>query len=381
MEPARETDIVIIGGGISGALISAMLGKSEIDNIMIDPRHEYPKEFRCEKFNAQQVKLMERTGVSKEVFAAITPVTDVWMARFGRLVRKQSYPHYGFSYQTVVNALREHHSTPDNHIQGTLKTVSSSHDRQLVTLTDETQINARLVVLAAGANQELQKQLGFTQTMISERHCLAIGFDLEPPAGRDFGFDTMTYWPEKSSDKMSYLTFFRVGDGWRANLFGYWNLRDDKIKQLRSEPENCLHSLMPGLEKISGKFKVLEGMRIRPIDLVQWDTDNRDGIVAVGDAWSSSCPGAGTGTTKAINDALLLCQNHIPKWLSTPGMDNEKIEQFYTDPEKLRIDGESRSEAFKLRSITIDKSFSWEMKRWSRYLYHSLRGKLAKGQI
>ncbi len=379
MKTALDTEVAIIGAGISGSLISAMLHKAGIDHLMIDPRTEYPKEFRCEKFNTQQIELMKKTGVAEDVFKAITPVKDVWMARFGRLVRKQSYPHYGFSYQTVVNALRKNLNSSKKFIQGTVCNITPSSQSQLIVLKDETEITARLVVLASGANQELHKHLGLKHTLISERHCLAIGFDVEPAAGSEFAFDTMTYWPETQSDKMSYLTFFRIDDGWRANFFGYWNIRDDKIKELKSEPEKCLHSLMPGLEGMVGKFRVLEGMRIRPIDLYQWEIGDLEGVVAVGDAWSSSCPGAGTGTTKAINDALQLCQTHIPQWLSTPGMGAQKISRFYRDIEKSKIDQSSRAEAFKLRSLTLSKSPYWQLQRWARFVYHGLRGKLAAG--
>ena len=374
-----KTDIAIVGAGLAGSLSAAMLEEAGIDHVLIDPRTEYPDEFRCEKFNSEQISLLEQSGLSQPVFDTLTPVTDVWMARYGKLIRKQHYPHYGFSYNTVVNTLREQFVNQNQFIQANVASIDATADRQVLELSNGEFVDARLVVLSSGVARNLQTQLGFQHSMLSERHCLAIGFDFQPEAGSDLPFDTMTYWPEKSSDLMSYLTFFKCGSGWRANLFGYWNIRDERIKKLREEPEACLHDLMPGLEDITGKFTVTEKMRIRSIDLYQWTADNIDGVVAIGDAWASSCPGAGTGTTKALNDALRLCNYHIPQFLETDGMSAGKLAAFYRDQAKIQVDKSSFSEAYKLRSLTLDKNFYWSCQRWLRFLYHGFRGRTSVG--
>ena len=148
------------------------------------------------------------------------------------------------------------------------------------------------------------------------------------------------------------------------------------VNRLKSEPEACLHQLLPGLDKVAGQFKITGKHRFRPIDLYLWHPEHLDGIVAIGDAWSSSCPGTGTGTSKAINDALQLCGTHIPKWLETNRMGRSKISAFYQDPEKQKIDSQSRNQAFKLRSLTLDHSPYWSFQRWGRFLYHGVMGKL-----
>ena len=372
-----NTDIAIIGAGLAGSLSAGMLQKRGINHKLIDPRLEYPDEFRCEKFNAQQIAMLEETGLAEKVLQDLTPVKDVWMARFGRLLRKQTYPHFGFSYNEAVNSIRRHHLKPENFLQNTVKSIETSTGRQTLTMSDGTTLSAKLVVLATGANANIQKQLGMTQDMVSERHCLAIGFDLMPK--NDFDFDTMTFWPEAASGKMSYLTLFRTSGGWRANLFGYWSLKADEITELRSNPTQCLHNMMPNLAKIAGKFEVTGKLRVRPINLYQWQADNIDGVVSIGDAWSSSCPGAGTGTTKAINDALQLSQKHIPEWISEPTIDAKLLSKFYNDAEKLAIDQYSINQAYKLRNVTLSNSPYWMAQRWMRFLYHGARGKLATG--
>lgn len=373
----ENTDIAIVGAGLAGSLCAGMLQKQGISHKLIDPRAEYPDEFRCEKFNAQQISMLEETGLAEKVLQDLTPVKDVWMARFGRLVRKQHYPHFGFSYNEAVNAVRRHHVHPESFLQSSVKSIDNSKDRQKIELADGTTLTAKLVVLATGANASIQEQLGMTQDMVSERHCLAIGFDLAPKD--DFEFDTMTFWPEADSGRMSYLTLFKTSGGWRANLFGYWSLKADEMQELRSDPVQCLHKMMPSLGKLVGEFEVTGKLRVRPINLYQWQANTVDGVVSIGDAWSSSCPGAGTGTTKAINDALQLSQKHIPEWMNDPSIDAGLISHFYNDADKLTIDQSSINEAYKLRNITLSSSPYWMAQRWMRFLYHGVRGKLATG--
>lgn len=377
MGSIEKTDVAIVGAGLAGSLVAAMLQKTGIDHVLIDPRAEYPDEFRCEKFNSEQISLLKETGIAGPVFDAITPVNNVWMSRFGKLVRKLDYPHFGFSYQTAVNALRKNVVGQSSFRQASVLSIENSANRQKLVLDDGRVVDARLVVLASGVNEKLQQGLGFKHEMISQRHCLAIGFDVAPTGKKDFPFDTMTYWPEKASGKMSYLTFFRAGEGWRANLFGYWQPRDREMGLLKDDPAAFLAMIMPNLGKTAGEFSVVGKLRVRPINLYQWDGRGVDGVVAIGDAWASSCPGAGTGTTKAINDALCLGKNHIPEWLGKTGMAASQIASFYDDPKKLETDTSSRNEAYRLRALTLEQGLYWAAQRWFRFAYHGLRGRLA----
>jgi hypothetical protein len=96
----------------------------------------------------------------------------------------------------------------------------------------------------------------------------------------------------------------------------------------------------------------------------------------IGDAFSTSCPAAGTGARKAMMDALRLCQAYIPQWLSTPGMGTDKIAGFYDDAEKRACDTFSHDKAFRLRSLSIDPRLQWCARRWTRFIAHYARGRL-----
>ena len=91
-------------------------------------------------------------------------------------------------------------------------------------------------------------------------------------------------------------------------------------------------AIMPGLRDMTGEFKVSGPVKIRPADLCVNKGYLQPGIVLVGDAFSTSCPAAGTGTTKVFTDVGRLCNVYIPQWLATDGMDAQKMAEFYNDP-------------------------------------------------
>ena len=115
-------------------------------------------------------------------------------------------------------------------------------------------------------------------------------------------------------------------------------------------------------------------MRIRPADLYVTTGIDRPGVVLIGDAYSTSCPSAGTGTGKVFTDVERLCHRHIPEWLASPGMDAGKIAAFYADPVKAAYERQCRLRAFRVRDLAINPGISWEARRRLRFAAHVGRG-------
>ncbi len=120
---------------------------------------------------------------------------------------------------------------------------------------------------------------------------------------------------------MAYLSMFPIGGKMRANLMVYRDMTDPWLPQFQQAPEQTMRAMMPGLQRMMGEFKVSGPVKIRPADLCVTDGYLQPGIVLVGDAFSTSCPAAGTGTTKVFTDVERLCNVYIPQWLATDGMD------------------------------------------------------------
>ncbi len=251
-------------------------------------------------------------------------------------------------------------------VEGKVTSIVTSPDRQIVSVSDGEDISARLVVLASGLALSLRHTLGIEREIISPCHSITIGFNVVPDGSQNFGFPALTYFTEDSASLVSYLSLFPIPGAMRANLMVYRTMDDPWLSRMRHAPETAMSEVMPNLRALTGNFKVEGPVKIRPADLYVTHGHQQPGIVLIGDAFSTSCPAAGTGTYKAYTDVERLC-NYIPNWLATGGMDTAKISQFYDDPEKHVCDEYSIRQAYSLRAMAIDTGLVWHMRRWTRF--------------
>jgi len=382
----RYTDVAIVGGGLAGSTAAAMLGRAGVPAVMIDPHTVYPPELRCEKLGGEQLDLLRKTGLADATLRATTLDGEVWEARFGYVVARKPSDQHGVMYDTLVNTVRGQIPPDVETIHAKASAISSSPERQKLVLSNGEEISARLVVLANGLNVGLRHTLGIRRHIISECHSVTLGFNVEPVGRAAFAFPALTYWPKRSTSRMAYLSIFPVNGAMRANLMVYRDMTDPWLPGFRQAPEQAMRALMPGLPGMMGEFKVIGPIKIRPADLCVTEGHTQPGIVLVGDAFSTSCPAAGTGTTKVFTDVERLCNVHIPQWLATDGMDAEKITAFYHDPVKTACDARCLAKAYHLRSLSIDNSLSWRAQRWARFIVRwsqgvlrPIRGRLAVG--
>jgi 2-polyprenyl-6-methoxyphenol hydroxylase-like FAD-dependent oxidoreductase len=373
----RHTDVVIAGGGLAGSLAAAMLGRAGIDAVLVDPHPVYPPDFRCEKLDSVQLRTLQLTGLADAVMSASTPDRECVVARQGRVVDKlPGVSQRGILYDTLVNTVRSQIPNRTEFIHAKVTGIATGPERQTVRLSDGDEISTRLVVLATGLNIGLRQKLGIDREVISLGHSISIGFDVEPAGRPAFPFGALTYFAERPADRAAYITLFSIGATTRANLFVYRDLHDPWLKQFREEPRDTLAAMWPGLHKLMGDFTVSGFVQIRRVDLYVTKGYRQSGVVLVGDAFSSSCPAAGTGARKVLVDVERLCNVHIPRWLGTPGMDEEKISAFYDDPVKMACEAISADKAFKLRSYSIDPALKWAALRRAKFVAIYTRGML-----
>ncbi len=370
----RHTDIAIVGGGLAGSTAAAMIGRAGVDAILIDPHPVYPPDFRCEKLDTLQARILQKTGLADAVLRAATPDRELWVARFGQLVEKRRGAQHGIHYDTLVNTVRGEIPAHTAFVAGKVTAISTGPDRQTISVSGGEDISARLVVLANGLNVGLRQKMGIGRDVISAGHSTSIGFDMKPIGRPAFDFCALTYYGERPADRVAYLTLFPIGGVTRANLFVYRDLHDPWLKQMRDAPAETLLSIMPGLKKLAGDFEITDFVKIRPVDLAITTGHRQAGLVLVGDAFATSCPAAGTGALKVLMDVERLCNEHIPRWLASPGMGADKIEAFYDDPAKVACDADSLAKAYHLRSLSLDGSLPWVARRWARFLLHWTKG-------
>ena len=371
----RHTDVAIVGGGLAGSVAAAMLGRAGYDAILIDPHALYPKDFRCEKLEAPQIRLLRKTGLADAVFRAATIDLQMWIARFGHVVEKKPSSQFDILYDALVNIIRAEIPPSVRVIHAKAASISTTAERQHLTLSNREEISARLVVLANGLNIGLRKNLGIERELISPCHSISIGFDLKPVGRLSFDFRALTYYAENVTSRIAYVSLFPIGATMRANLFVYRDMHDPWLREMRQHGEAALFRLLPRLRKLTGDVKV-DDVKIRPVDLYVSKGYRQAGIVLLGDAFATSCPATGTGCTKVFTDVERLCNVYIPGWLVTAGMGSDKIATFYDDEVKIACDQFSAAKASYLRSFSTETGLSWRARRFGKFLAHFGKGTL-----
>jgi 2-polyprenyl-6-methoxyphenol hydroxylase-like FAD-dependent oxidoreductase len=143
---------------------------------------------------------------------------------------------------------------------------------------------------------------------------------------------------------------------------------------------------MPRLRRITGDYAVAGDVKIRPADLYVSTGYRQPGVVLVGDAFAATCPVTGTGSDKVFTDVAQLCNVHIPAWLASEGMEEDKIASFYDDPVKQACDAWSMGKAISFRKVTVESGLYWQAHRWARFLawfgegaLRRMRGRIGTG--
>ncbi|MGE8130919.1 FAD-dependent oxidoreductase [Methylobacterium sp. NPDC080182] len=357
-------DIAVIGAGLAGSCLAGALARRGIQVALIDTQAGHVSErrdFRAEKFGARQMALFEGLGFGPTLVAHTTATKEVAVIRYGRLAYREVACEWGAPYPVLVRAVRD--ALPEGLLRPVrVADLDLGPERQVLSLSDGRQIEARLVVLATGLGQALHAKAGLSRRVLSPRHSLAVGFDMAAP--RDsFPFPALTYFSERFGGRDAYLTLFPLGHVMRANLFCYRDPGDTWVADLRRDPAATLRATMPRLPAACPDLAVAGPLEIRPIDLVRTEEVERDGLVVIGDAFQTACPIPGTGVGKLLTDVDRLANVHVPAWLATPGMGRDKIAAFYGDLVKKACDAESLRLSRYARSLAVESGAVWRARR------------------
>ncbi len=368
-----RSDVAVVGAGLGGAAAAAVLSRAGCDVIVVDRHATYPADFRAEQLVGWQTDALRRLGLLDGIVGQTGPAPSATATCYGKVIDETISPHYGFRYEDMVNAARAQ-AAAARFVTGRVAQISTGPDRQRLVLADGTVIEARLVVLATGPNcGDLLPQLGIERRILSEHHSLTLGFDVQTASRR-----VLVCYGERAGDGMGYLTVFPIGDTMRANLFCYRAPGDPWVKSFKRDPKRALLEVMPSLERLLGPFEITGKVQVRPNSIHRAENVRRqDGVVLIGDAFQSSCPAVGKGVGRILADLEVL-RRLVPAWLETPGMDADKIEQFYQDPAKCRFDAEAVRAAEYRRALSTQTTWRWKAHRTKHYWKRRTLGVLAR---
>ena len=338
-------------------MAAALLSRAGLDVTVIDRQATCRPDFRAEQLVGPQTDALRSLGLLDGIVRQTVPVAGATARSHGKIIDANCHVHYGLRYEDMVNAAREM-APGARFITGRVTRIAPAPDEQVVSLADGGSVRTRLVVVATGLNNDgLLRPLGIERLTLSANHSLTFGFDVETSSR-----GIVTCYGERPGDGIDYLTVFPIGAVMRANLFCYREPDDEWAKSFRLRPKQALLEIMPSLEHGLGAFEVTGKVMARFNSIRRAENMRQPGIVLIGDAYQSSCPAVGSGVGRILSDVATLARL-APDWMATPGMGLDKIQAFYAEPGKCRVDAKAIRDACHRRELFLNAGWQWQARR------------------
>ncbi len=358
-----ECDIAIVGAGLAGTASAHILARSGYQVTLVDLDSLCPEVFRAEKLEPEQIALLKKLRLFQTVEPCLTPIKKVLAIRGAMFAEYLSLEQYAMPYHDLVNSLRGSIGPQVQNLIGRVSKITADRASPTISLDDGREVKAKLVVLACGVSPKLARALNLERKTVQREQSLSLGFFAEAVAFRGCKADSLTIYSKNPQDQVGYLTLFPFADRLRANLFTYWSPRSTDLKEFVAAPDTHLKRLFPLLEHYTGELSVAGKIETGPVHLYQTEIPAVDGVVAIGDAFQSVCPTTGMGLSKVLTDVDLLCNIFAPQWLSAGERSAQKLQGFYRQSEKIRVDQDSLNSAWYQRQIALNNSAAWRVRR------------------
>lgn len=365
-----ETETIIVGGGFAGLCAAWVLSNRGHEVTVVERTATCRPCFKAEKLEPYQTGLLREFGLLQARRPSAEPIVEIGERQGERLRARSVGEQYGIRYHETVNRLRSLVATRATVREGLVEAIENGPHTQVVRLRDGDSLRGRLVILAAGGGGTLALDLGMRRKRLERLRTLSLGFDLRRSDGGEFSFRGLNYRPpQQQRQQVNFLTLFRVDGAMRANLFTMWSPKETRVREFLEAPLRALGHICPGLERDTGPVEVDGKVQAVPTAYYRLENVVQPGVVVIGEEFQSVSPATGTGLDKVLTDVAVLCRDHAPEWLSTPGMGVEKIARFYHDPLKRRIDERARAEwmhsynrTFRPRSARV-RRLAWRAHR------------------
>jgi 2-polyprenyl-6-methoxyphenol hydroxylase-like FAD-dependent oxidoreductase len=330
---ADKDRVLIVGGGIGGALLALILGRQGVPVTVFDPRRVPAPTFRNEKLGEEQADILRTLGALEPFARVCLPPADDPRA----YAVNPRLTDCGAHHHDWVAAVRADWPASVRFVEASVSDMETSDAVQIVVTSDGARHEGRLIVLASGRAAGLHKSLGIEVANLSAGHSVTLGFTLE--GARHIH---ATVFQPRPQSHIGYVSVFPIASAagarqTRVNIFSFKPLTDDWTRRMSRDPLTALAEVAPEAAAAMDGLTLKGRCELRGTDLYRVRRHQRPGLVLLGDAFHAPCPSSGTGLLRVLSDARAL-NALIPQWLATPGMGLAKISQYYRDPAKRWID-------------------------------------------
>lgn len=309
-----STDVVVVGAGPAGCVMSYLLARSGVNTILVERHKVLDREFRGYFFQPLVMKLFDQMGILLDVlqlehqkidaFHFIDHGHELFAVRFDDLPAPYNYgvnlpqpPLLRF----LINSANQYENF--TYLDGTTARQLITDDGQisgLVAKRDgrDIDIRSRLIVAADGRYSTLRKLAGIEQHVVGQPFDF-IWFDLPIREDQHYPLSINI----EDSGMLIYIPMGRdrVQVGWFISKGGYKKLREAGIAHFRDQliaADPTLHNL---LHQHLSDFKQCSVLDVEDAIAKTWV---KDGLILIGDAAHIASPFSGQGNSLAIQDAV-----------------------------------------------------------------------------
>jgi 2-polyprenyl-6-methoxyphenol hydroxylase-like FAD-dependent oxidoreductase len=350
---AGEFDVVIVGAGVAGCAAALTLSRQGHSVCLLDLQRQPRHAFRAEKISGEQLPLLDKLGLLHILQPASVESRAFLNIRGRRIVDVVEAKDRGVMYRDMVGLLRDALPTSVTFRQARVSAIQPDTAHPHVMLDSGERIRARLVVLATGHATGIRERLGIEKRIVHPIPTITVGFSVKPPPG-GFSFASLAAYGERSGDGVDYTAIFPMAETMRVNVFVFGALSDPRITAFKTDPMAAMWALQPGLKRWTTGCAVTSAAEFFALEISTSDKVIKPGVVLIGDAFRTACSAVGNGITCLLTDVARLAV-HVPAWLNTPGMGEDKIAQFYDDPIKQAMDKDAHRLALQRRVAVLGR--------------------------